>query len=113
MHWYLEAFTKKYATFGGRATRQEYWMFILFHFIALVVAAVVDGVVGTSGVVYGLYSLASLVPLLAVGVRRLHDANHSGWWMLISIVAFIFSLMKGTEGANRFGPDPKAAAVAA
>ena len=113
MHWYIDVFTKKYATFGGRATRQEYWMFVLFHVIALVVALVIDGILGTYGLVYGLYSLASFIPMLAAGVRRLHDGNHSGWWMLISIVALIFSLMKGTEGPNRFGPDPNAAVAAA
>ena len=68
--------------------------------------------------IYGLqwlWGLATLIPNLAVGVRRLHDTNRSGWWMLIVlvpligiVVLLIFDVMEGTKGPNRFGPDPKA-----
>ena len=112
MNWYLDCW-KKYATFEGRARRKEYWMFLLFNFIAGLVVSFVDGIFGTC-VFSPLYSLAVILPGLAVLVRRLHDTNRSGWWVLIGFVPFIgiiwilvLTLFEGTRGDNRFGPDPK------
>ena len=112
MNWYLGCW-KKYATFSGRARRKEYWMFVLFNIIATIVAVVVDGILGTC-LVSPLYCLAALLPGFAVAVRRLHDTNCRGWWLLISLAPFIggiwlFVMMvfEGTPGENRFGPDPK------
>lgn len=111
MDWYLGVW-KKYATFTGRARRTEYWMFILFNFLVTFVLSFIDGLLGLAGdngygPLYGIYALAVFIPTLAVGVRRMHDTDHSGWWLLLPIVNLIFSLLPGTVGPNRFGADPK------
>ena len=121
MSYYLEAL-KKYAVFSGRARRAEYWYFVLFNIIVAVVLALIDTLLGTTtgvssfGLLSGIYSLAVLIPTLAVTVRRLHDIDRSGWWIFINliplvgaIVLLVFSLLPGTPGSNRFGPDPKGA----
>jgi uncharacterized membrane protein YhaH (DUF805 family) len=119
MNWYLEVW-RKFAEFGGRARRKEYWFFFLFNLIATVVLAVVDSVTGTFseaiglGLLSGLYSLAVLIPYLAVTARRLHDTGRSGWWMLIAfipiigvIVLVVFLVLDSTPGHNEYGPNPK------
>ena len=121
MSWYLEVL-KKYAVFSGRARRKEYWMFILFNIIITVVLALIDYLTGTFspragvGLLGGLYALAVLIPSLAVTVRRLHDTDRTGWWILIGlipviggIVLLIFMLLDSQSGANQYGPNPKAA----
>lgn len=120
MNWYLEAL-RKYAVFDGRARRMEYWMFVLINCLIVVVLSVVDTVVGifslgnSIGALTGLYWLVVLVPSVAVTVRRLHDTDRSGWWALLAllpllgtIVLFVFCVLDGTPGANRFGENPKA-----
>ena len=113
MNWYLGCW-KKYAEFSGRARRKEYWMFFLFNFLAGVATIILDAILGTNGVLNGLYSLAVLIPGLAVTVRRLHDTDHSGWWWLIAaipligfIVLLVFLCSDSKPGENRFGPNPK------
>ena len=119
MNWYLDAL-RKYATFEGRARRKEYWFFILFNVLAVVVLGIIDVVLGTSskeaglGLLSGIYLLAVLLPALAVTVRRLHDTDRSGWWILIEfipliggLVLLVFTLLDSTPGSNRFGPSPK------
>lgn len=84
MDWYIKVL-KKYAVFSGRARRKEYWFFVLFSIIISVVLSLIDGVIGTYnsgagvGLLTGIYSLAILIPAIAVAVRRLHDTNRSGW----------------------------------
>ena len=114
MNYYIECW-KKYVEFSGRARRKEYWMFILFNLIASFVAGVIDGVLGTV-MIGSLYSLAALLPGLAVCARRLHDTDRSGWWILIGlipilgwIVLLVFMCMDSTPGENRFGANPKGA----
>jgi len=120
MKWFLEALTKKYATFEGRARRKEYWFFVLFYVLAIVALTIVDGLAGTFseeaeiGLFSGLFVLATFVPSLAVMVRRLHDTDRSGWWVLINfipligaIVLLVFTVLDSQPGANRFGPNPK------
>ncbi|HSF78165.1 MAG TPA: DUF805 domain-containing protein [Steroidobacteraceae bacterium] len=120
MNWYLEAL-RKYAVFEGRARRMEYWMFVLINCLIVVVLSVVDTVVGlfslgnSVGALTGLYWLVVLVPSVAVTVRRLHDTDRSGWWALLAllpvlgtIVLFVFCVLDGTPGPNRFGENPKA-----
>lgn len=85
----------KYATFEGRATRSEYWWFWL--------AATVLSYVPIVGIVI---SLASLIPLIAVGVRRLHDTNHTGWWIICPIYNIVLLATKGDEVANKYGDVP-------
>ena len=121
MSWYLEAL-KKYAVFHGRSRRAEYWYFVLFNLIVAIVLAAIDSLLGTFssaqniGLLSGIYSLAVLIPTLAVTIRRLHDIDRSGWWILINlvpligtIVLLVFALMDGTPGDNRYGPNPKGA----
>jgi uncharacterized membrane protein YhaH (DUF805 family) len=115
LSWYLQAL-KKYAVFSGRSRRMEYWYFVLFNIIVSIVLGVIDGLLGTSGLLSGIYSLAVLIPTLAVTVRRLHDIDRSGWWILIAlvpligvIVLLVFALLEGTPGDNQYGPNPKGA----
>ena len=119
MSWYLEAF-KKYAVFSGRSRRKEYWYFVLFNIIVGIVLGLIDTLLGTrgsyagAGLLSGIYGLAVLSPSLAVTVRRLHDIDRSGWWILIglvpllgAIVLLVFAVMDGTPGNNRYGRNPK------
>jgi len=122
MSWYLEVL-KKYAVFSGRARRKEYWMFVLFNMIIALVLAFIDGAAGLAGEtgigpLYSLYCLAVLIPAIAVGVRRLHDTNHSGWWFFILLVPFIgaivllvFFVQDSQAGDNKYGPNPKTSAA--
>jgi uncharacterized membrane protein YhaH (DUF805 family) len=123
MKWYFETL-RKYAVFAGRARRREYWMFELWHALILVALFVIDIKVSASGhnqsaVLTGLYLLATVLPSFAGLVRRLHDTNHSGWWIFISLVPLVgqfvllrFLIKDGDPGPNRFGPNPKTEAVA-
>lgn len=117
MNWYIGCW-QKYADFSGRARRREYWMFYLFNCLAGIAVGIVDAVlVGTGGLLGGLYNLAVLVPSLAVMARRLHDTNRSGWMMLIMlipligvIVLLVFMCQDSKPGDNRFGANPKSVA---
>ena len=121
MNWYLEAI-KKYAVFSGRSRRKEYWYFVLFNIIVSIVLGWIDALLGTrgsyagAGLLSGIYALAVIIPSLAVTVRRLHDIDRSGWWILIglvpligAIVLLVFALLDGTPGANQYGTNPKGA----
>lgn len=123
MNWYLNVL-KQYAVFKGRARRKEYWFFILFNLIASVVLTVIDFMTGLLdaelgiGLLSGLYSLAVLVPSLAVTVRRLHDTDRSGWWLLIGlvpllggIVLLVFMLLDSMAEDNQYGANPKGMAA--
>lgn len=103
-----------YATFEGRARRSEYWYFVLASFLISVILSILDSILGTQmpvdvatdekqGLISGVYSLLVLIPSIAVGVRRLHDSNKSGWWLLLPLYNLYLLIRKGTEGANRFG----------
>jgi len=119
MNYYLEVL-KKYAVFSGRARRKEYWMFVLFNLVIITVLILIDSLMGTFspqaglGLLSGLYSLAVLLPSIAVTVRRLHDTGRSGWWILLGlipiiggIVLLIFMVLNSEPGANQYGPNPK------
>ncbi len=120
MNWYLGTL-KQYAVFSGRARRKEYWFFVLFNVLISIVLSIIDGITGTLsmelglGVLSGLYTLAVLIPSIAVSVRRLHDTGRSGWWLLIAfipligLVLLVFMLLDGQAQENKYGPDPKAA----
>jgi len=106
----------KYADFHGRAARLEYWWFALFNALVSIVASIVDKDVIGVPVVQAIVALALIVPTVAVAVRRLHDTNRSGWWLLIAVIPLIGGVallvwfcLRGTEGDNRFGPAPQAA----
>lgn len=120
MNWYL-AVLKNYVGFSGRARRKEYWMFVLFNLIFAIAAVLIDNVLGLAikdvgyGPFYILYALATLIPSLAVGVRRLHDTGKSGWYFLLGlipcvggIILLVFFVTPGDSGSNLYGDDPKA-----
>lgn len=119
----------KFTTWQGRATRSEYWYFVLYGILAQIAAAVVDNVLGTTfsmpdpltgesvsmgyGYAYILVALVNFLPNLAALVRRLHDTDRSGWWYWIALVPIIGIIVlivwlasRGTAGANRYGGDP-------
>jgi uncharacterized membrane protein YhaH (DUF805 family) len=111
MYWYMQAL-KKYAVTQGRARRQEYWTFSLYNFLIIVGLVILEIVLGIASdsdqsVLANLYNLAVLCPSLAVGIRRMHDGGHSGWWLLVPIVNLIFALQDSQPGPNRYGPNPK------
>ena len=117
--WYMQVL-KKYAVFSGRARRKEYWFFILWFLIISIGLGIIDAMVGLhigrAGLLQSLYSLALLIPSLAVAVRRLHDTGRTGWWLLIglipvigAIVLLVFLFLDGQPGQNEYGPSPKAA----
>jgi uncharacterized membrane protein YhaH (DUF805 family) len=109
MEWYLKVVRDNYANFNGRAGRQEFWMFYLFNFIFGIVAMVADNILGTvftfgegyyevragSGWITLLYTIALFIPILAATVRRLHDTNRSGFWLLYPLLAYIPILLSG------------------
>ena len=106
---------KKYMMLDGRASRSEYWWYVLAYFIAAVIAGVLDGVLGLPGILGTIVGLGLLIPSITVAVRRFHDINKPGWWVLtflIPIVGLIiwlyFFTQKGTPGSNDFGPPPAA-----
>ncbi len=110
MSYYFQAF-KKYIDFSGRATRPEYWYFILFTFIVSVIIGML-GIFGLSARLVislsVLYALLSIVPAIAVTVRRLHDINYSGWWFLlllipfVNIIVFVLTLLKSDPNNNKY-----------
>jgi uncharacterized membrane protein YhaH (DUF805 family) len=123
LSWYLQAL-KKYAVFSGRSRRMEYWYFVLFNILVSIVLGAIDGLLGTrgsyagAGLLSGIYGLAVLIPSLAVTVRRLHDTDRTGWWILIAlvpligvIVLLVFAALEGTPGDNQYGPNPKEASA--
>ena len=104
MHWFLDPIQNHYVDFTGRATRQQFWMFILFNIIISVIVNVV-----ATGIhlrfLTTLYSLVVLLPCLALGARRLHDIGKSGWWQLICLI--VFFVQDSHPGNNEYGPNPK------
>lgn len=127
MNWYLEVIKNNYANFSGRARRKEYWMFTLVNTIiitvlyAILISSVdmntgeMSSLGSIAGIIIGIYSLAIIVPCLAVTIRRFHDQDKSGWMFLLAfipavggLIVFVFMCLEGTKGDNRFGPDPKA-----
>jgi uncharacterized membrane protein YhaH (DUF805 family) len=164
MEWMLLPL-KRYAQFNGRSRRKEYWMWVLFVILATIVLSILDSMLGlggrsavgpgemqggfsygasvTGGVLATIFAVATFVPSLAVAVRRLHDIDRSGWWILLPLLPYLLGLVimvggamaanpalamlgglallvgvicaivllvwycsAGTNGPNRFGPDP-------
>ena len=108
MEWYLGPL-RKYADFSGRASRKEYWLF----FLGQSVIGIVLALVLLFPVLYFMFLLGTIVPALAVLVRRLHDTNRSGWWLFITFVPvvggiamFVFLVLEGTSGDNDYGSNP-------
>jgi uncharacterized membrane protein YhaH (DUF805 family) len=117
MHWYL-CVLRNYAQFNGRSRRSEYWYFALFNLLILVGLTLVDLMVyfmtGSGlGILRLIYGLAIFVPAIAVSIRRLHDTDHSGWWLLLAfvpvagLVLLWFMAQDSDAGTNRYGQNPK------
>lgn len=119
MNWYAKVL-KQYFVIDGRAQRAEYWYFILFNILISIGCLAIDNLLGTTfndgkgGILLVVYQLFILIPSFTVSIRRLHDTNHSGWWLLIgiipiigAIVLFVFYVLDSDEGSNKFGPNPK------
>ena len=108
--------TRHYVDFEGRARRSQFWYFVLVYFVIALVLSILQQIVGLGYLLSGLLGIALLLPNLSLGVRRLHDTNKSGWWILIGIIPILgwialiyFYCQPGTAGSNTFGADPKAA----
>jgi len=120
MGWYLKVLNQ-WSDFNGRARRTEYWMFALYNIMFLIIAAILDNVLGLKfnsefpyGYLYLLYGLFVLIPGLAAAVRRLHDVSKSGWWYFIAVIPLIGGIWllillatDGTPGENEWGINPK------
>ena len=106
-----------YVGFSGRASRSEFWYWVLFTIIGQIVAGILDGLILPElpiSLLATVFSLATFLPGLALNFRRLHDIDRTAWWVLIvftiigAFVLLYWACCKGTTGANRFGPDPLA-----
>jgi len=117
MDWYL-AVMSKYADFGGRSRRKEYWMFALIYGIVylgvfILALAGPQSIKTPALILLSVIALAHLIPSLAVSVRRLHDTGRTGWWFLLlfvplgGIAVLIFMCLDGEFGSNDYGPNPK------
>lgn len=112
MNYYLLAF-KKYNLFSGRAHREEYWHFIFVNIIIILGLGMIEGMLGIApstdvSILVSIYQLIIFIPSVSIGVRRMHDVNKSGWFLLIPIYNIILAITDGDEGNNKYGPDPKA-----
>lgn len=109
--YFVEYLKNNYTNFSGRASRPQYWYFILFVVIIAVVLGIIDGILFQTQVLGLIFSLAILVPNIGLGVRRLHDLGKSGWWYLIVLVPIVGPIallvmfcLKGEPKANTYGP---------
>ena len=123
MNYFIDCITKKYVCFEGRARRKEYWMFVLFSFLAGFVVGFVGAFLAGATQVPAfallgiIFNLAILLPSLGVFVRRMHDIGKSGWWILLAfipivnlvgwIVLLVFCCLDSQPGENQYGPNPK------
>ena len=104
----------------GRLNRAQFWAFVLLYIAASIIVGLIDGLIGTGGILGVIFTLAMIYPSICVYARRWHDRDKSGWWTLIAFVPILGALwifiecgcLKGTDGPNRFGPDPLAGAPA-
>jgi len=117
MHWFIDPIKNQYADFSGRATRQQFWMFALVYMLIYIALGFVDAALGfgmeSLGPLSTLFWLVTLVPALAIGARRLHDTNKTGWMQLIGlipvigwIIVIVLMALKGDANENQYGPSP-------
>ena len=106
MNYYLKVL-ENYANFDGRARRSEYWYFVLLNLVFAFMIGFIGGLIGIE-ILGTVYSLAVLVPSIAVAIRRMHDVGKSGWYILIPIYNLILTFTPGDTGQNQYGNDPKA-----
>ncbi len=105
---------KNYVNFEGRARRKEYWFYTLAIFITIIIAMILDNILGTGFLLYAIVVLGTFLPSLAVGIRRLHDTNRSGWWYLICLIPLIGPILliiwlasETIREPNQWGPPAK------
>ena len=111
----IKSVLSNYANFSGRARRSEYWYFVLLNIIVSVVLGVLAQILGPiATLLSGVWSLAVLVPGLALVWRRLHDIGKSGIWILIALVPLVGEILllvwfckDSQPGENQYGPNPK------
>lgn len=106
-HYFKETIMKNYANFNGRASREEYWMFVLGYAISIVAISIIWGLIKFPWLV-AVYYLGTIIPIIALNARRMHDSNKSGWFQLAPIYNLVLTLTKGDHADNRFGTAPKA-----
>ena len=109
---------KRYVDFSGRSSRAEIWWWALFLTLASIILFIVDtAIIKTPGLTQLIFGIAIILPSLAIGIRRLHDIDKSGWWILLhfapffigSIVLVILACKRGSDEENKYGPSPLAA----
>ncbi|MDR3345719.1 MAG: DUF805 domain-containing protein [Campylobacteraceae bacterium] len=112
--WYVDAIKNHYFDFNGRSRRSAYWFFVLLNIIVTIVIVVIDFAIGTYPIIYYVYALAIFLPNLGLAVRRMHDIDKSGWWVLVALIPFvgwiwliILAATDSTRGENQFGANPK------
>jgi len=124
--YFLEPITRHYVDFSGRASRSQYWYFVLYYFLISLLLAFIDILVinpmlgatpeqaAQGGFLQMIFGLALFLPYLGIGVRRLHDIGRSGWWLLLSFIPLIGVLVllywfvqDSQPGSNEYGPNPK------
>lgn len=124
--YFIDTVKNRYADFKGRATRSEYWYFVLFYSIVSLILTLIDvnfinpnldlsPEAAMQGTVFtGIFALALILPQIAVGIRRLHDIGRSGWWYLLIFIPILgwlvllyFYILDSQPGTNAYGPNPK------
>lgn len=106
MNYYIKVL-KNYANFSGRARRSEYWSFVLPNYIVLMILRVVGIHSLSLHILASLLSLVLFLPTIAVGIRRMHDIDKCGWYILIPFYDIYLCCLEGTSGPNSYGPDSK------
>jgi uncharacterized membrane protein YhaH (DUF805 family) len=111
MKWYIKVL-KKYAVFTGRSSRQEFWMFMLIHYLIIfglnILPIFLQSIIKTDqGILKLVYYLAVSMPYTAVYIRRMHDTGRSGWWICVPIANLIFALQDSQPEENKYGVNPK------
>jgi uncharacterized membrane protein YhaH (DUF805 family) len=111
---------EKYAEFSGRAPRAEYWWFVLALIVAFIIVSIIESIVSINHMILGVYGplsallwVGTLVPSIAVGVRRLHDTNRTGWWILLPIIPYCLALVLGGAALMGGGGSMAGAGIAA
>jgi len=124
--YFINTIKNKYADFNGRATRSEYWYFVLFYFIISFIARIIDIYLINpqlnltpkaemqGSVLTSIFALAMLLPQITLAIRRLHDTGRSGWWYLLIFIPILgwlvliyFFIIDSEAGTNAYGPNPK------
>lgn len=111
--YFIDVFRKRYALFEGRASRKEYWMFVLFQFLVSIGIFIIEDIIDLDGFLTIIYAFATLVPGLGLVIRRLHDVGKSGWWYFVCFIPFIGSIWilillctQSQYGENQYGQPP-------